>query len=327
MMADDVLARLRAANPVPDPDRLAIAGEAAGPVDPELQDLLHRARRIKADETDGELLDRREDEEQALRPTPLRERDRRLAWIAAAAVLAMIAGAVVWTASWDATTDVDVVDAPPAPVGTDDTRGAASTIPAGAQSSCQGDGEAGFAVASDGAVTPGEPPQGERFTKDGQTRTQGLLSLAETSVALNRGSSVVTFLLENPVGEPGGEVWHTLWLRSQRGNETGVIRARGPGAAFERHEILAGDDPDDLQPVDARFARGTLPGGVTGGPVRLVIPADALPVMSEPFLWAFEIRDLELGAGDICPSGVDPTDPLSDPGAMAPFPDDGTGSS
>lgn len=320
-MADDALNILRAANPVPDPDRLAVAGEAAEPADPTLQDLLDRARRIRADETDDELLDRRENEGSTLRPVPLRRRDnRRLTWLAAAASLMLIAGAVVWTTSQNATTGVDVVgEAPPAPA---ETEGGGAFAP-GAGSTCTGDGRAGFVVGPDGAVEPGEPPQGTRFRddKDGRTRFLDRLSITEASVAMGRGNLIVSYALGPDIGEPAGEIWHTLWLRSEDGTRTGVIRAEGSGRPFPEHRVRAGTDLDDLRQVDGRLAQGNQPVGGFGGPVRLTVPADALPVMGEPFLWTFEIRAFDGGVGDICPSGVDPEEPLADPSRMARFPE------
>lgn len=331
-MADDVLNRLRAANPVPDPDRLAVAGDAAEPVDPELQELLHRARRIRADETDDELIERRRTEERVIRALPVHERDsRRLAWAAAAALLVVVASSLVWTAARVTAPEVDVVDQPPGPAPSEQ----AAAIPAGTEASCEGDGRTGFVVGPDGAVRPGDPPQGERVPEpemDAKGKTGGTLprivnrvSLTEASLALNRGSLVVTFEPQGAGGEPAGDVWHTLWLRSVDGEQTGVVRARGAGAAFEDHQVLAGSDPNDLRPIDARLVQERRWNAGPGGAMRLVVPADALSVMRGPFLWAFEVRNAQLGAGDICPAEVDPADPFSDPGALARFPDDGTG--
>lgn len=124
-MTDDVLRRLRAANPVPNPDRLALLGELAEPADTELRDLLQRARedRVTTEPsiaTGESPMNTTTDEAQTA--TSLRTPRRWVAVVAAAAVLALVTaiGVTVWGGSSPSGTEVAAGDdqAPAAPTET-----------------------------------------------------------------------------------------------------------------------------------------------------------------------------------------------------------------
>lgn len=79
--------------------------------------------------------------------------------------------------------------------------------------------------------------------------------------------------------------------------------------------IEAGPDVDQLEPVEGSVEY------VSDTQDAFSFSAAALPLLSEPFWWATDVRYLADGAGHICPD-VDPSDPFADPDNLPRFPQD-----
>lgn len=114
--------------------------------------------------------------------------------------------------------------------------------------------------------------------------------------------------------EPAGPLRWDLWLTSEDGSETGLVRVHSPSR--DEFNLQVGTDEDSLAPVD-----GGSPRVVPGGSMLLNIDRTLLPVLDGPFRWALVETMEGNGTADICPNGASIDDPLADPDALASFPE------
>lgn len=114
--------------------------------------------------------------------------------------------------------------------------------------------------------------------------------------------------------QPAGPLRFDLWMISEDGTETGLVRVHSP--AREEFNVSAGTDEDSLEPVD-----GGSPRIAIGGKFYLNIDRTLLPVLDGPFRWAFVETFEGNGTADICPNEASIDDPLADTDALASFPD------
>lgn len=113
--------------------------------------------------------------------------------------------------------------------------------------------------------------------------------------------------------EPAGPLRWDLWMTSEDGSETGLVRVHSPSR--DEFNLQVGTDEDSLEPVD-----GGSPRVVPGGSFLLNIDRDLLPVLDGPFRWALVETMEGNGTADICPNGASIDDPLADTDALASFP-------
>lgn len=114
--------------------------------------------------------------------------------------------------------------------------------------------------------------------------------------------------------QPAGPLRFDLWMASEDGSETGLVRVHSPSR--DEFNLQVGTDADSLEPVD-----GGSPRIVPGGSLLLNIDRTLLPVLDGPFRWAFVETMEGNGTADICPNGASIDDPLADTDALASFPE------
>lgn len=114
--------------------------------------------------------------------------------------------------------------------------------------------------------------------------------------------------------QPAGPLRFDLWMISEDGTETGLVRVHSP--AREEFNVSAGTDENSLEPVE-----GGSPRIAVGGKFYLNIDRTLLPVLDGPFRWAFVETFEGNGTADICPNEASIDDPLADSDALASFPE------
>lgn len=114
--------------------------------------------------------------------------------------------------------------------------------------------------------------------------------------------------------EPAGPLRFDLWVTSEDGSETGLVRVHSP--ARDEFDVSVGTDEGSLEPVE-----GGSPRIVPGGSLLMTVDRDLLPVFDGPFRWAFVETMEGNGTADICPNEASIDDPLADTAVLVNFPD------
>ena len=224
-----------------------------------------------------------------------------------AALTGCSSGEGVSSAADESSTAGEDADTSPSPATTSPTTKATTeTALASGSSTCEADEVPGFAVSAEG--TPAGPLPEDRDT-------QNLARFTEVRLTASRGSYIATFAYDaSNLSAPEGEVVYELWLSAADGDATGLIRVHGEtGTDESRYEVSVGTSAGALHPSDGAVSLGR-------DRDKIVIPADELPVLQAPFRWTGLVMDVAARSGDICPSAVDPADPLADAEMLQSFP-------